>query len=141
MLQRKKFFYRVTVLLIIMILLAMTVTPLSAAPEKRPVIVTKVTGTITPGQLNYLSRQIESASERGQLVIVVNTPGGLVNALKINEAILNAPVPVAVLVAPSRGAASAGAFIVLSADITAMAQELPLVQPIRWRFPGGHACR
>ena len=125
MLQQNKYFYRVTVLLIVLILLAMTVTPLSAAPEKRPVIVTKVTGTITPGQLNYLSRQIESAvrNEAQLLVIVVNTPGGLVNAtLKINEAILNAPVPVAVLVAPSGGiAASAGAFIVLSADIAAMA--------------------
>ena len=125
LLRRKKRFFKVPFSLTILILLALTATLLSAAPERQPVSVARVAGTITTGQLNYLSRQIDSAvrNDAQLLVVVLNTPGGLVDAtLKINEAILNAPVPVAVLVAPSGGiAASAGAFIVLSADIAAMA--------------------
>lgn len=89
------------------------------------VIVAGVRGTITAGQLGYLRRQIDNAEKKGaQLFLIeMDTPGGLVDAtIKINSAILNAPLPVAVLVAPAGAiAASAGSFIVLSADIAAMA--------------------
>ncbi|MCW3490030.1 NfeD family protein [Dethiobacter alkaliphilus] len=95
------------------------------AAADRPVWVVNLDGTITAGQFNFLQRQVESAEENeAQLfVLVMNTPGGLVDAtMKINELFLNAELPTAVLVAPSGAiAASAGAFITLSADIAAMA--------------------
>ena len=137
LLRRKKRFFKVTFSLTILILLAMTATLLSAAPERQPVSVARVAGTITTGQLNYLSRQIDSAvrNDAQLLVVVLNTPGGLVDAtLKINEAIPNAPVPVAVLGAPSRDRASAGAFIVYPPISPPWLPEPLSAQPIRWRF-------
>lgn len=64
-----------------------------------------------------------AAAERAALfVLELDTPGGLVDATEdIVRAILNSPVPVAVLVTP-RGAhaASAGFFILLAGDVAAM---------------------
>jgi len=99
---------------------------LAAAPgEAGAVVAVEMEGMITAGKLSYLLRQIEEAAadEVQLLLIVMDTPGGLVDAtIKINQALLNAPLPVAVLVAPAGAiAASAGSFIVLSADIAAMA--------------------
>lgn len=89
------------------------------------IVVLEVEGTITTGQLSFIRRNVEKAikEEALMLVIILNTPGGLVDAtMKINEVFLNAPIPIAVLVAPSGAiAASAGAFIVLGSDIAAMA--------------------
>lgn len=98
----------------------------AAAPENAgPVFVVEVEGMITAGKLNFLIRQTgEAVKQEAQLfVIVLDTPGGLVDAtIKINQTLMSAPLPVAVLVAPSGAiAASAGSFIVLSADIAAMA--------------------
>ena len=113
-----------SVLLIFTVLLLWPAVPAVLAAEEE-VIVLQVEGTITLGQFSFIRRHVESAvrSEAQLLVIVLNTPGGLVDAtLKINETFLNAPLPVAVLVAPSGAiAASAGAFIVLASDIAAMA--------------------
>ncbi len=90
-----------------------------------PVYVIEVDGAVTAGLQSFLDRQIEVAVEDdAQLfILVMNTPGGLVDAtLKINELFLNAEMPVAVLVAPSGAiAGSAGAFILVSSDIAAMA--------------------
>ncbi len=64
-----------------------------------------------------------AAAEHAALfVLELDTPGGLVDATEdIVRAILNSPVPVAVLVTP-RGAhaASAGFFILLAGDVAAM---------------------
>ncbi len=97
-----------------------------ALPENPdPVVVIEVEGMITTGQQNFIIRQVADAEAKGAqlLVIILDTPGGLVDAtIKINQAIMSAALPVAVLVAPSGAiAASAGSFIVLSADIAAMA--------------------
>ncbi len=93
--------------------------------EARPVYLVEMEGTITAGQSSFLHRQVDKAKEaEAQLfVLQLNTPGGLVDAtLKMNELFLNAEIPVAVLVAPSGAiAGSAGAFILLSSDIAAMA--------------------
>ena len=92
---------------------------------ERPVYLVEMEGTITAGQSSFLHRQMENAKEAdAQLfVLVLNTPGGLVDAtLEMNELFLNAELPVAVLVAPSGAiAGSAGAFILVSSDIAAMA--------------------
>lgn len=105
------------------LLWAAAAAPAGAAGEE--IYVLKVEGTITRGQLGYIQRNLETAQKEGAplVVIILNTPGGLVDAtLKINEAFLNAAVPIAVLVSPQGAiAASAGAFLVLGSDIAAMA--------------------
>lgn len=94
------------------------------ASERETAVLIEIDGTITAGQLTFLERQLETAVQEDihLFIIQLNTPGGLVDVtFKINEAILNAPFPVVVYVAPTGAiAASAGAFIALSADITAM---------------------
>jgi len=93
--------------------------------KNRPIFVSELEGTITAGQRNYLERQLEFARQNdAQLFILeLNTPGGLVEAtLDINRLFLNAEIPIVVLVAPSGAiAGSAGAFILISSDIAAMA--------------------
>ena len=102
----------------------------SAADEvmenpRQPVYLVELEGAVTTGQKNFLRRQVEKALELEfqLLVLRINTPGGLVDAtMEINELILNVPLPVAVLVAPSGAiAGSAGAFILMASDIAAMA--------------------
>ncbi len=92
---------------------------------QQPVYLVEVEGVITTGQKNFLRRQIKNALDIDAqvLVIKINTPGGLVDAtLEINELIMNAPIPVAVFVAPSGAiAGSAGAFILMASDIAVMA--------------------
>lgn len=113
----------VTAIIVFLAILFMIISHVSAA--ERPVYVVELEGTITTGQKNYLIRQVQQAIEvDAQLfVLVMNTPGGLVDAtLQINELFLNARIPIAVLVAPSGAiAGSAGAFIIISSDIAAMA--------------------
>lgn len=97
-----------------------------AAPESGgPVLVIEVEGTITAGQLSFISRQIAAAeAQKAQLfVIMLDTPGGLVDAtIDITKTVMGASLPVAVLVAPTGAiSASAGSFIILSSDIAAMA--------------------
>lgn len=98
--------------------------PARGAGEKH-VRVIEVDGTITAGQKYFIERQVRIAVEEDAqlLVVVLNTPGGLVDAtMEINSSFMNAPIPVAVLVAPTGAiAASAGAFIVISSDLAAMA--------------------
>ncbi len=127
MINMKKYIYLI-LLTVIALLALQTFLPLSASPvaaATKPVYLVELTGAITTGQYNYLSRQVENAIEADAqlLVIQMDTPGGLVDAtLKINQLFLNAPLPVAILVAPSGAiAGSAGAFIIISSDIAAMA--------------------
>jgi membrane-bound serine protease (ClpP class) len=112
-----------TALLIILAFLPFSALPAEAATK--PVYLVELTGAITAGQYNYLNRQVDNAvAANAQLMVIqMDTPGGLVDAtLKINQLFLNAPLPVAVLVAPSGAiAGSAGAFIIISSDIAAMA--------------------
>ncbi len=66
----------------------------------------------------------EAAKQNADLVLItMNTPGGLDSSMRdIIQRILNSPIPVAVYVTPAGSrAASAGFYILLSADIAAMA--------------------
>jgi len=95
----------------------------SAAVETVSVI--SVDGAINPAMADHVAGAIEAAHAAGSvaLVIELDTPGGLVSSTKdIVTAILNAPIPVVVYVAP-RGAwaASAGTFITLAGHVAAMA--------------------
>jgi membrane-bound serine protease (ClpP class) len=83
-----------------------------------------VDDTIQPITEEYISRAIDEAARRNDqaVLIEINTPGGLVDSTrKIIEKITNSTVPVILYVTPSGSrAASAGFFILESADIAAM---------------------
>lgn len=94
--------------------------------ESDPVVYTvKVEGMVTAGTTNHIKRAIDMAENDGAeaLVILLNTPGGLVNAtLDIIGDMISADVPVVTYVYPQGGiAASAGTFIMLGGHKAAMA--------------------
>ena len=102
--------------------------PSASADEhaSKPVIVELgLEGEVEPILATYIDEGIADATKRNAslILITMDTPGGLSDSMKdIIQHILNSPIPVAVYVSPAgaRGA-SAGFFILLSADIAAMA--------------------
>src|SRR5258706_2176459 len=98
---------------------------LVALPCSAQVVRLKVDDTIHPISAEYIARGIDHAQQikADAVLIELRTPGGLLNSTHtIIEKILASPVPVVVYVAPSGGyAASAGFFILQSADVAAMA--------------------
>lgn len=103
-------------------LLAALPRALPAAPQ---VVAVDVDGIIHPVTVEVVSRAIEQARNSGAslLLIRLNTPGGLMDAMRETmEKIVASPVPVVCYVTPSGGrAASAGFFILEAGDIAAMA--------------------
>jgi membrane-bound serine protease (ClpP class) len=96
----------------------------NAAPAPR-VIELRISDQISPIVAEYVTEGMaQAARERASLILItMDTPGGLQTSMQeIIQRILASPVPVVVYVwpTPSR-AASAGFFILLSADIAAMA--------------------
>lgn len=91
----------------------------------RAVLVTHVTGPITPVVAAQLSDAVKAADQgdHAALLIELDTPGGLVSSMRsIVQDILSADVPVIVYVSPPGAhAGSAGAFITLAAHVAAMA--------------------
>lgn len=89
--------------------------------------VVKITidGVIHPIAEEYIARAINHAEEEhaAAVLIEMRTPGGLMDSMRgIIERILASKVPVIVYIAPSGArAASAGFFILESADVAAMA--------------------
>jgi len=84
-----------------------------------------VNDTIQPITEEYIARAIAEAERRNDQAVLIemNTPGGLVDSTReIIEKITASSVPVIIYVTPSGSrAASAGFFILESADIAAMA--------------------
>src|SRR5580693_764265 len=84
-----------------------------------------IDGEIEPVLAEYIVRGINEANaDRASLILItMNTPGGLDTSMReIIQAILQSPVPVVNYVTPTGSrAASAGFFILLSADVAAMA--------------------
>ncbi|HEY8449482.1 MAG TPA: NfeD family protein [Bacillota bacterium] len=98
----------------------------AAGGEQRPrVRVAHVEGLITAGTAAFVDDAIAAAAEAGDdaLLIVLDTPGGLVDAtIEIIQAMAAAPLPVIVYVGPSGAiAASAGSFILVAGHVAAMA--------------------
>jgi len=82
-------------------------------------------GEVEPVLATYIDEGLAAAASRKATLVLVrmDTPGGLSDSMKdIIQHILASPVPVAVYVGPTgaRGA-SAGFFILMSADVAAMA--------------------
>ena len=110
-------------------LAARAAAPASALADSPPssnanVVQLRIDGDIEPILAEYIVNGIQQASrEHAALILItINTPGGLDTSMRaIIQAILNSPVPVVTYVNPTGSrAASAGFFILLSADVAAM---------------------
>jgi membrane-bound serine protease (ClpP class) len=115
---------RKILLLIAVLIGVLQVSSVSASPSE-PVILLEVDGVINTFTVRYLDRGLQNAEEIGAQVVIIqiDTPGGLDTSMReIIQMLLNANVPVAVFVSPEGArATSAGMFILLAADIAAMA--------------------
>lgn len=109
--------------------LLLIVSPLGVPQQQNSVVpmVMDLTldGEVEPVLATYVDEGLAEAARRNAVLVLItmDTPGGLSDSMKdIIQHILASPVPVAVYVGPTgaRGA-SAGFFILLSADIAAMA--------------------
>jgi membrane-bound serine protease (ClpP class) len=127
--------------------LAFAAVPTTPADEhSAPVVLQmKLDGEVEPVVANYIDEGLaDAARQKAALVLItMDTPGGLSDSMTdIIHHILDSPVPVAVYVTPTgaRGA-SAGFFILLSADIAAMAPgtrtgaSTPIVMPGGFSMP------
>lgn len=93
-------------------------------PAAAEILKVVVNDTIQPISAEYIARALTEAQRRSDqaVLIEINTPGGLVDSTRlIIEHITGSTVPVIIYVTPSGSrAASAGFFILESADIAAM---------------------
>ncbi|MEJ5227674.1 nodulation protein NfeD [Thermodesulfovibrio sp.] len=109
-------------LLIVSLLLLLT-SPVGVSAKE--ILVLTVDGVINPPHSAYVVKGIKKAHEiKAEAVIIqLDTPGGLDTSMRdMVKEILNSQIPIVVYVAPKGArAASAGAFITLSAHIAAMA--------------------
>lgn len=99
---------------------------LLAAPSlEAEILKVEIEGAIDPVEAAFIQKAIEEAGKTDAefLLIRLATPGGLgISMQEIIQGILNSPVPVVCWVGPKgHHAASAGFFILLSADVAAMA--------------------
>lgn len=98
--------------------------PPTAANGSTNVVQLRIDGEIEPVLAEYIVNGIieANASQASLILITINTPGGLDTSMReIIQAILASKAPVAAFVSPTGSrAASAGFFILLSADVAAM---------------------
>ncbi len=106
-------------------LFALLTTVVLVASCSAEVLKIVVDDAIQPVTAEYIGRGLaQAAANHDQAVLIeLNTPGGLVDSTReIIEKIIASPVPVIIYVTPSGSrAASAGFFILESADVAAMA--------------------
>jgi membrane-bound serine protease (ClpP class) len=97
----------------------------AAGAYARTAIVMPLAGPIGPATKDHFLRTLERAGEQGAslLIVKLDTPGGLDESMRgMIQAILNAPIPVVVYVAPSGArAASAGTYLLYASHVAAMA--------------------
>jgi membrane-bound serine protease (ClpP class) len=105
--------------------LALGLSTLTHAATPQRVVALRIDGEIEPVTAEYIDGGIDAANREGAALILItmDTPGGLDTSMRaIIQHIIDSNAPVAVYVAPSGArAASAGFFILLAADIAAMA--------------------
>ncbi len=92
---------------------------------EKHVNVIEINGVINPVAAKFITEAIDQSEEDGAqcLIIQMDTPGGLMDSMRIIvKKLLSARVPIVVYVSPSGArAASAGVFITMAANIAAMA--------------------
>jgi membrane-bound serine protease (ClpP class) len=118
---------RLSLLLLLLVgwLMLPPMAPDARAQAVGPVILVEVKGVINPFTAQYLERALKEAEQRQArlLVLTLDTPGGLESSMRqMVLALLQAPMPTAVFVAPDGArATSAGMFITLAGHVAAMA--------------------
>jgi membrane-bound serine protease (ClpP class) len=99
--------------------------PPPAGDPSAPVYVATATGVVDNVMAGYIEESVARAAEDDSpaLIVQLNTPGGSLDSTqRIVTALLKAPVPTIVWVAPAGGrAASAGTFITMAANLAYMA--------------------
>ncbi|MGW0824459.1 NfeD family protein [Streptomyces sp. NPDC002845] len=122
---RFRFRFRPIGAALVALLLCLLAAPGVSAAQGPTVLVTRVDDSITPVMADHVADGVRIAEDDGHqaLLIEIDTPGGLLESTRdIVQTLLGAEVPVVVHVTPSGArAASAGAYISLSAHILAMA--------------------
>ena len=114
------------------LLLALPASPAAAASQPAPgdVWVTQAEGIIDPALAGFLVDTMEdaAAAQAEALVVELDTPGGLDTSMReIIQAELDAPIPIVFYVYPQGArAASAGVYILMGADVAAMAPQTNL---------------
>jgi len=118
----------------------------SAETQAGPLVLElKLDGAVEPILATYIDEGLADAAKRNAALVLItmDTPGGLSDSMTdIIHHILDSPVPIAVFIAPdgARGA-SAGFFILLSADVAAMAPgthtgaSTPILMPGMFNMP------
>ena len=103
----------------------LTCMPAAAGGSDKTVDLIVVDASINPAIADFIHESLFAAERDGAraLIIELDTPGGLLESTKsIVKDLLGSPLPVIVYVAPSGGgAASAGVFVTMAANIAAMA--------------------
>lgn len=106
-------------------LLALTLFFIAGLAQADGVLRTQISGPIGPATAAHMQQALAAAeAQQAQLLLVrLDTPGGLDGAMRdIIKAIIGAPLPVALYVAPSGArAASAGTYMLYAAHVAAMA--------------------
>jgi membrane-bound serine protease (ClpP class) len=98
--------------------------PAGAQARSADVVVLRLDGAVQPAAHRYLERGLRVADKRDAVALIeLDTPGGTLVSLRLmTTAITTSPVPVVVYVTPAGArAASAGFFLLIAADIAAMA--------------------
>jgi membrane-bound serine protease (ClpP class) len=99
--------------------------PAVSAAQSPTVLAMRIDGTISPVVADHLEEGLRIAERDGHdaLLVEMDTPGGLLQSTReMVQEVLGSDVPVIVYVTPSGArAASAGAYIALSAHVAAMA--------------------
>lgn len=97
----------------------------AAAAPAAPVLLFEVRGAIDPPVSAYLRDGIARAGRENAAAVLIelDTPGGLLDSTReIIQAMVNSPVPIVLYAAPQGArATSAGAFLMMAADVAAMA--------------------
>jgi membrane-bound serine protease (ClpP class) len=105
--------------------MAASASQVASTREPARVVALQIDGEIDPVMAEYIVAGIDQANRTGAALILItmDTPGGLDTSMReIIQHIIDSRAPVAVYVAPTGSrAASAGFFILLSADVAAMA--------------------
>jgi len=95
------------------------------AASPMPIVGLRLDGVVDPFVADYLRSGIAAANDEGApaVLLTIDTPGGLSSSMReITQAILNSRVPVLGYVSPAGArAASAGAFVLMSCPVAAMA--------------------
>ncbi len=105
--------------------LVLSAHPALAQTEQPVVVQVELTGVVDPIVADHIVSAVDRANADGAsaVLLTIDTPGGLGSSMdEIDQALLNSAVPVIGYVSPiGARAASAGAFILLSCPVAAMA--------------------